>query len=893
MTEYLEQYVRCYAVPNDSDIERRNRSRHPKWAKRRAKREMAASVDRSAGITSPATQPPEAQEIKAIGAPYEGWCLIFDTETTTDTRQALRYGFYQIRGIGQDQRMRLYRRGELTREALDRLQEEGVFYDPDTLSQKEIDTIQAYAAEHDLECLTQAEFVDLFYKWVYRIWALCIGHNLPFDLSRLATGWTKAAGRYRGGFTLKLCNCPYPSCLAHPPIRLKLLGKYKVRMAFQKQKRPDKKPPYTGTFLDTATLGRALVGPGDTSLAGLGRRLNVPVRKKEQPDLGELVSWKQLDYARQDVAATWALYQAERELYRKHGVHTPMWSIYSEASLGKAYLTELGVPRFLRQHPEVPPDVHGYGMVAYYGGRSEVRIRLQPTEVIYADFKSQYATVNTLLGLQDLLLARTITIRDATADVRDMLATLTLEQLQTPEFWRRLRVLVKVKPDGDLLPVRAEYGPEGRNIGDVDVAGPTTWYTLADVVASTLRIGKAAQVLEALELVPSSERVETRPWKLFGDERYTIDLTHQDFFTEVINLRTDIKAEQQRAKQESRAEEAAYLDGLQQALKLLAASTSYGVLVEVNAEEPVSEPLPVAIYGMRTHVAHTTILERPGPYFAGAVGALIPAGGRLLLAIAEQLATDRGISYAMCDTDSMAFARPEGMNHDDFTCHVAQIRDWFTLLSPYRGQPPIFEDEEVNRWDDTPESLYFIGVSAKRYALYNRLPDGSYRIRKFSSHGVGTWKGRDGYHSPPHVPEPCESVYELGGERWHYDLWYDFIAAMESEQLLSGVPLPRDERSVPRYVVPDTEWLATSAFHQVTISTPHLLRQFQDIPDIRPFNFITVLPALTDQDIFWRQRRLEAAATRGELSVDEANQHKAHYEDLPGASFYAPYARSA
>ena len=894
MTDYLEQYVRCYTVPDKQRIERRKRSRYPKWAQQRTEREMrAARVDSPAETTVPVIVNPDAQAIKALGAPYEGWCLVFDTETTTDTRQALRYGFYQIHGISRDQRMRLYHRGQLSREALDRLHEEGVFYDPDTLSQEEIATIQAYAAEHDLECVTRMEFMDLYYKWVYKFRALPIGHNLPFDQSRFATNWTAGAGQYRGGFTMPMCTCPYRSCLAHPPIRLKLLGKYKVRMAFQKQKRPDKKPPYTGTFLDTATLGRALIGPGDTSLSGLGKRFNAQVRKQERPDLTEPVNFKQLDYAQQDVAATWSLYQAERELYRRHGVSTPMWQIYSEASLGKAYLKELGVPRFLQQHPEVPPEVHGYGMVAYYGGRSKVRIRLQPTEVLYADFKSQYATVNALMGLQDLLVAQTITIRDATMDVRQMLATLSLEQLQTPAFWRRLRVLVNIKPDGDLLPLRAEYGPDGRNIADVYLTGPATWYTLADVVASTLRTGTVPEVLEAQELLPTAEHVQTHPWKLFGDERYQLDLAHQDFFTEVINLRSDIKAERDRAKQEGRAEETAYLGGLQQALKLLAASTSYGVLVEVNAEEPVHEPLPVTVHGLHTYQAHTTILERPGPYFAGAVGALIPAGGRLLLAIADQLAADRGIGYAMCDTDSMAFARPEDMSHQEFAGRVKEIREWFTPLSPYRGKPPIFEDEDVNEWNGRAEPLYLLGVSAKRYVLYNQLADRTYRIRKFSSHGVGTWKGRDGYQSPPHVPDPCDSISALGGERWHYDLWYDFIVALETGKLPSGVLLRRDEQGVPQYVVPDTTWLVSPAFHRVTISTPHLLREFHDIPDIRPFNFITVLPALTRQDIFWRHLHLEQAATRAEMSWEEANKCKARYEGLSGVSFYAPYATQA
>jgi hypothetical protein len=154
-----------------------------------------------------------------------------------------------------------------------------------------------------------------------------------------------------------------------------------------------------------------------------------------------------MDYACQDVSATWALYQAERDLYRRHGLSKPIWKILSEATLGKAYLQELGMPPFLQAHPEVAPEIHGYGMVGYYGGRSEVRIRLQPIEVRYCDFKSQYPTVNAQMGLQDLLLARTITVRDVTAETRDFLATIRLEDLQQPETLRRLRGLVKLRPD--------------------------------------------------------------------------------------------------------------------------------------------------------------------------------------------------------------------------------------------------------------------------------------------------------------------------------------------------------------------------------------------------------------------------------------------------------------
>jgi DNA polymerase elongation subunit (family B) len=194
------------------------------------------------------------------------------------------------------------------------------------------------------------------------------------------------------------------------------------------------------------------------------------------------------------------------------------------------------------------------------------------------------------------------------------------------------------------------------------------------LVASVLRTGKVPEILEAIELAPSEEHGETRPWRLFGDERYAIDLTRQDFFTEVINLRGAVKADLDLARRESRDDDAAYLDGLQLALKLLANSTSYGALVEVNADATSAERQPLTVYDWRTHETTTTVLERPGAYFAGAVGALIPAGGRLLLALAERLASDRGISYAVCDTDSMAFARPEDMTREVFHQRVAEIR---------------------------------------------------------------------------------------------------------------------------------------------------------------------------------------------------------------------------
>lgn len=59
--------------------------------------------------------------------------------------------------------------------------------------------------EHRLIALD--EFIERFYETAYDTQGLVVGFNLPFDLSRIACGWSKAKSkRYKGGFVLKLTD---------------------------------------------------------------------------------------------------------------------------------------------------------------------------------------------------------------------------------------------------------------------------------------------------------------------------------------------------------------------------------------------------------------------------------------------------------------------------------------------------------------------------------------------------------------------------------------------------------------------------------------------------------------------------------------------------------------
>jgi hypothetical protein len=197
-------------------------------------------------------------------------------------------------------------------------------------------------------------------------------------------------------------------------------------------------------------------------------------------------------------------------------------------------------------------------------------------------------------------------------------------------------------------------------------------------------------------------------------------------------------------------------------LKLLANATSYGVLIEVIVDERKKETGTTVYHGgaatrkrARTRIIgddgapQTTgyKVERPGKWFAP-YGVLIPAAGRLMIAMIERIATDRGLFFAFCDTDGVSLGRPHGMARETFRKAVFDIAAALQSLNPYRPDLKIqlFNIEDINyRLRDNEcgkvtcelEPLYALVISAKRYALFNRGEDGSIIIRKASAHGLG------------------------------------------------------------------------------------------------------------------------------------------------------------
>src|SRR5205814_7813863 len=132
--------------------------------------------------------------------------------------------------------------------------------------------------------------------------------------------------------------------------------------------------------------------------------------------------------------------------------------IYSEASLGKAYLEAMNVRPWRQVQRDFPNETLGAIMSSYFGGRAEIHRRREVVRTLYCDFASMYPTVCTLQGLWRFVIAAGIHWADAGAKARAFLDECDLQSLHNPATCHQLPMLVKVLPDDDILSVRAQYG---------------------------------------------------------------------------------------------------------------------------------------------------------------------------------------------------------------------------------------------------------------------------------------------------------------------------------------------------------------------------------------------------------------------------------------------------
>jgi hypothetical protein len=767
--------------------------------------------------------------------------LVLDTETRTDHAQPLLFGSYRVYTAG----------GKLRQEGL---------IAADDLTPGERTIIETYVAEHAAESggrlrlFARSEFVRaVLWPIGYRARVRIVGFNLPFDLSRLAFGWHRARN---GGFRLHVWDSidadgrRWPDRF-RPEIQIKALDAKRqfIGFAYPATLAPEHRTSegrlYQGAFLDLHTLVYALTDKS-LSLDAAARAFGLGEGKAHVEEHGVLTP-EYIDYNRQDVRLTYELYRALLAEWERHPIGLAPEQAYSPAAVGKGYLRTAGVTAPIERAPEVSLARVGQATTAYFGGRTECRIRRVPLPVRYVDFTSMYPTVFSLLGLWNWVTAERLAVTAATDEARALLAECTRGRLHEPDVWPQLAgVFCRVRPDGDLLPVRARYGanaddvtePAGAaaawTIGLNALACPVDlWYTLADLVATALLGQTRPTILEAFRVAPEGRTMGLTPVKLRGT--IAVDPTADDLFRFATEERARVKRDRTLSDQERTR--------LAQFLKTLANGGAYGIFAEFRQLDPVAGGKLVSASGLWPISARVSTPEEPGAFCFPPLAATITGAARLLLGLLQADVEARDGTYVGCDTDSLLIvasrdggliACPGGPERLPDRQAAVRALSWgdvdevlagLNALNPYDRDavPSLIKLEPENFAPDDPtrpEELWAVDVSSKRYALYNRGPDGEVDVRKASTHGLGLFRS----------PIQADPDWDEEWPQWADLVWRRIIAEAE------GLPVD----AAPA-------WFDLPAVSQLPISSPTVLRPFGALNEgkpyeaqVKPFGFMLI-----------------------------------------------------
>lgn len=756
------------------------------------------------------------------------YVLVLDTETRTDHAQALLFGSYRIYD----------RTGKLLQEGL---------IQGDRITPAELAVLRRYVNDHPsdigghLRLYSRKEFMDkVFGPLAVDAQARVVGFNLAFDCSRLAWGWRRAQN---GGFSLRLFDWEAPSGEVgrnqfRPDLRIKSLDPRRSFHSFTSTARRGEGRAGRGRFTDLKTLAYALTDESH-SLRSAGKAFGVVVLKDEAETHG-VVTAEYIDYNRQDVRSTWALYQALMAEWDRHPLGLPPERAYSPAAVSKGYLglAEITPPI---ERSDVPIERLGQAMTAYFGGRTECRIRGVRLPVRYLDFTSMYPTCFALLRLWRCVIAERLTSEDWTAGAQAYLQRIDREALHHRESWLALaNVFCRVRPAGELLPVRARYAADTASDGFGSPAwtiglnelesADELWFTLADLVEAKLLGGRAPAIVEAFRVVPVGQLPGLRPVDLRGG--VTIDPRTDDLFQVAIEERARVRADENRPEAER--------ERLSQFLKTFASGGSYGVFAEFRQLDPVPGRVKVVAHGLERLEARVTTPEEPGALCFPPIAASITGAARLLLALAQSDVEARGGTYVACDTDSLlCVASASGglvacrggseRLHDGRDAvralsfaEVDAVAADLNRLNPYAPGTVAslvkHEKENFSLADPSvPEELWALASSSKRYVLWNETPDGVV-IRKASWHGLGLYRS----------PLERREEWPFKGPEWADLFWRRAIAQVGREP-----------------VADDPEWFEYPAVSQLPVSSPLVIDAFRALnadrdwaEQVKPFNFI-------------------------------------------------------
>ena len=707
-----------------------------------------------------------------------GMVLTLATETTSDRQQSLTFGSCGV-----------WVNGSLYKIIL--------FHD-ENLDSKKVDVIKqvADALQKEKNCIvivsSKDEFVTkVFYPYVYEARAKCVSFDLPYELSRLATSWGTAR-KMQDAFSIKLVeNNP-----RLPAIKIKSINSDAAFIQFatplrtksEKKKIPTHKV-YRGYFLDLKTLGYAMSNESFDRLDEIVNTFGVDTNLQNKKGITK-------DAIRNNVEKTLTMHNLYckiisvlEDTFLVKPFHAN--KLYSPASIGKLYLEKLNIKPLLEKDSDFSKEIMGNLMSAYYGGKVETRIRKTPVPVTYLDCTSTYPTLFSLMNMYSFLIAEKIETSITTEKTQKFLDEITLQDISDKETWKYLTTICKVVPDGNMIvPIRCSYGSKKTtNIGVnylKSTDGTSLWYTVADLIASKLLTGHTPIIEKAITFAPVGIQQNIPDEKIDIFKGVTVNPRNENFIEKLIEKRLEMKQSLSNCEIDKT---------VQNTIKIIANTASYGIHIQVNTEKSEKQNESVTVYGIDESfsVDHNTISRKeiPAKHFNPILGVFLPAAARLVLAAAENIVLSHRDGYiAYMDTDSIMVS-PK---------HANEIQKFFQKLNLYENKNVKIMKIEKSDNGKLLENVLFYGISSKRYALfeYDEI-EHKFNIHKFTSHGLA-------------------HLLDVNTKQW----WHDILTMHYSPE--------RKQEILDKY---DTKY----AVSKMSITTPNVLKRFSRL---RPFNKILV-----------------------------------------------------
>lgn len=719
-----------------------------------------------------------------------------------------------------------------------------------------------------------------FFPEVFLNQKLCVGFNLPFDLSRLAgkAGSTNSENPREGNILLEFTESSFLPNISIGRMGLAEEIKFRSRNSGKKGGEITPEEKFKGYFLDVAHLFSVLFGSGTEhfSLKQVCEMLDTTNKKRETEEHG-IITEEYLEYLKYDVRSTADVYRALEAVFDEYELsEKPITKIYSGASIGKAFFKKMGIEAFLDQNRNTNSVNLGRIMETFYAGRVECKLRLEEREGEVLDFTSMYPSVIVLLGLWEFMKATGYYEIDKTEEIKEFVNSITLEEIRKPKTWVNLVGIVKIKPNKDILPIRTTFGEDKTKTVGIEIvtSEKEIWYTLADVVGSKLLTGKTPEIIQVFRYIPKKSKKKLENVNIFG---FPFDPNTENFFKFLVEGRQgikntmkgikreyenslknnleyqefknkEVKNEKERKEKENKIDsiEKAYqkipeykkLDGKQLGMKILANALGYGIFIELITQKS-ENTLTVCRGGERFKSFGRS--ETEGSYYNPIIGTTITGAARLMLSIAEAKVKEMGFSHYYTDTDSI-FVPPE----------IAKtVSNFFDPLNPYSKESGIkllkVEDKFINydKAGNRKKPQYFFGISSKRYVLYlkdkNGFPDKNNMECKL--HGMG------------HISNPF-ALQGIGNKDWHKSLWLDIwnyehgnISESEIEGKYSNV----------------------FEIAQISIRTPSVYNAFKEFnkgknwyDQIKPFNFF-------NRGLSPKDSKMAPIAPRGKIAQEMVN----------------------